>query len=212
MSPSTLTTEHTVEELQGQTILYYDEHATEYVQRTLDVDLSHLYDRFLTHIPPGGHILDAGSGSGRDTLYFLDKGYEVTAFDASEELATLSSEITGQNTLHLRFQEIDFRNAFDGIWANASLLHVPPCEIDDVIARLCRALKAGGVLFASFKRGKEDYTEGDRYFNCYTEDSLHTLFKRHPTLERVEVWTNQDRSRDSLTWLNAIYQKTRHEQ
>jgi len=212
MSPSTLTTGHTVEELQGQTITYYDEHAKEYVQRTLDVDLSHLYDRFLKHIPPGGHILDAGCGSGRDTLHFLDEGYEVTAFDASEELATLSSDITGQNTLHLRFQEIDFRRAFDGIWANASLLHVPPSEIDDAIERLSRALKTGGVLFASFKRGEEDYTEGDRYFNCYTEDALRALFNRHPTLERVEVWTNQDRSRDSLTWLNAIYQKTRHEQ
>lgn len=212
MTPSTLTPGRTVEDLQGQTIAHYDEHAKEYFQRTLDIDLSHLYERFLKHIPPGGHILDAGSGSGRDTLYFLKKGYDVTAFDASKELATLSSEITGQNTLHLRFQEIDFRNAFDGIWANASLLHVPPSEIDDVIARLSRALKIGGVLFASFKRGEEDYTEGDRYFNCYTEDSLRALFKRHPTLERVEVWTNQDRSRESVTWLNAIYQKTRREQ
>lgn len=211
MSPSTLAPGSTVEELQDQTVAYYDEHSEEYVQRTLDVDLSHLYARFLKHIPPGGHILDAGSGSGRDTLYFLEKGYEVTAFDASEELATLSSDITGQNTLHLRFQDIDFRRAFDGTWANASLLHVPPSEMDDVIARLTRALKAGGVLFASFKRGKEDYTEGDRYFNCYTEDSLRTLFERHPDLNRIEIWTNQDTSRDSVTWLNAIYRKTRYE-
>ena len=94
MSPSTLTTGHTVEELQGQTITYYDEHAKEYVQRTLDVDLSHLYDRFLKHIPPGGHILDAGSGSGRDTLYFLNKDANqglknrVTAGDLKEDAPT----------------------------------------------------------------------------------------------------------------------------
>jgi len=211
MTSSTLAPGSTVEELQDQTIAYYDEHSEEYVERTLDVDLRPLYDRFLKHIPPGEHILDAGSGSGRDTLYFLERGYEVTAFDASEKLATLSSDITGQNTLHLRFQDIDFRNTFDGIWANASLLHVPPSEINDVIARLTRALKAGGVLFASFKRGEEDYTEGGRYFNCYTEESLRTLFNRHPDLNRVEIWTNQDTSRDSVTWLNAIYRKARHE-
>jgi SAM-dependent methyltransferase len=200
---------YTTEALERQTIAYYNEHSEEYVQRTLNVDLSHLYSRFLKHIPPGGHILDAGSGSGRDTLYFLEKGYEVTAFDASEELAKLSSGITGQTTLHLRFQEVDFRNVFDGIWANASLLHVPPSEIDNAIGRLTYVLKAGGVLFASFKRGEEDYTEGNRYFNCYTEESLQTLFKQHPDLTRIEIWTNQDASRDSVTWLNVIYQKER---
>ena len=75
---------------------YYTENATEFFRETVDVDMTPLYDRFLPLIPAGGHILDAGCGSGRDARYFLDRGYRITAFDASSELAALATEYSRQ--------------------------------------------------------------------------------------------------------------------
>jgi SAM-dependent methyltransferase len=107
-----------------QTVAYYDAHAVRYARYTLPACMGTLYDQFLALVPPGGHILDAGSGSGRASLEFKRRGYKVTAVDASRELARLASEVIGQAVGVLRFQELTFEEAFDGIWACASLLHV----------------------------------------------------------------------------------------
>jgi trans-aconitate methyltransferase len=71
-----------------------------------------------------GHILDAGCGSGRDSSYFLDKGFDVSAFDASAELAKLASQLIHRPVTVCQFNEYESDKPFDGIWACASLLHV----------------------------------------------------------------------------------------
>jgi SAM-dependent methyltransferase len=80
------------------TISYYESHAAAYAQKTLPVDMAKIYERFLKYLPPGARILDAGSGSGRDSREFLARGYEVDAFDASPTLAALSTQLTGAST------------------------------------------------------------------------------------------------------------------
>src|SRR5579864_7240756 len=102
------------------TINYYDFHAKEYCDLTRHLDLSAFYAHFLAVLPPEAHILDAGCGSGRDAKIFLDRGYRVTAIDASSELAQLAAEYTKQPCEVLRFQEMEFREEFDGVWACAS--------------------------------------------------------------------------------------------
>src|ERR687885_194185 len=138
------------------TIDFYNEHAQDFYHRTVNVDMRELYAPFLALLPAGAHILDAGCGSGRDSLYFKQHGYQVTALDASAELVKLSSQLLQQPVLHLTFQEVDFDERFDGIWACASLLHVPRIEIDDVLRRLTKALKPGAILFTSFKNGNTE--------------------------------------------------------
>jgi SAM-dependent methyltransferase len=142
------------------TLAYYEDQAEAFFAETVDVDMAPLYARFLARIPAGGHILDAGCGSGRDALAFRKLGYAVTAFEASPTLARLASNYCGLPVEVRRFQEIEWQDAFDGIWACASLLHVPPVELPEVLRRLGRALKTDGVLYVSFKYGSDERDHG----------------------------------------------------
>src|SRR5215469_8051738 len=99
---------------------YYDRYAAEFCENTFTVDVSALYIPFLRDIPEGGAILDAGCGSGRDSLAFLSRGYRVVSIDASSEMVDAATKHTGQQTLLLSFNEIDFTDEFDGIWACGS--------------------------------------------------------------------------------------------
>ena len=100
---------------------------------------------FLDNVPAGGAVLEAGCGSGRDALVFLRAGRAVTAFDGSAEMVRRASAHTGLPVRHMTFQEMDWDSAFDGVWASASLLHVPRAELPAVMQRIVRALKPRGV-------------------------------------------------------------------
>ena len=100
---------------------------------TVDVDMTPLYRCFLPLLPEQAHVLDAGCGSGRDALAFAKLGYRVTAFDASPALVALAESHLRRPVQCLHFQDIAWRETFDGIWACASLLHVPAAELPDVI-------------------------------------------------------------------------------
>jgi 2-polyprenyl-3-methyl-5-hydroxy-6-metoxy-1,4-benzoquinol methylase len=109
----------------------------------------------------------------------MNKGYSVTALVPSDEMMRLSTELTGQKTLKMRFNEINFKSEYDGIWACASLLHVGKTEIDDVLDRLTKSLKPKGILFGSFKYGDAEVMRDDRLFNSYTEETLKNLLDKH---------------------------------
>ena len=74
---------------------YYDENGEDFFNGTVDTDMSSHYDKFLALIPNNGSILDAGCGSGRDTLKFKSLGYDVTAIDGSEKMCELASRHSG---------------------------------------------------------------------------------------------------------------------
>lgn len=136
-------------------LAYYNANAAGYSEATLNVDMSAIRTRFLQHIPRGGRILDAGCGSGRDTLAFIKDGYAVRAFDGSTRMAERASIYSGLECEVLRFQDVAFDQEFDGIWSCAALLHVQKAEMKDVLRRLIRSLKLGGLspfsaAFASF--------------------------------------------------------------
>lgn len=197
-----------LDESQVKTIEYYNTHADQYSLQSLSFDLSDIYKRFLAFIPDMGHILDAGSGSGRDTHYFEQHGYEVTAFDASSKMVELSSKRTGTTALNLSFEEICFENKFDGIWASASLLHVPKSKLNYVLEKLTKALKPLGILYVSFKYGEGELFENERFFNNYTEDSFLQVLNSHPLLHIKHIWRKHDDSRENLSWLNVLLQKS----
>jgi 2-polyprenyl-3-methyl-5-hydroxy-6-metoxy-1,4-benzoquinol methylase len=188
------------------TVAYYDTHADQYAAATSLLDMGELYERFLTLVPPEGHILDAGCGAGRDSLVFLRRGYQVTAFDASAKLAHLASERIGVPVRVLRFQDFADEGPFDGVWACASLLHVPRREIGDVFFRLTRALRPGGVWYMSFKAGDGETVHGGRFFNDYTEALLRGVIDEHPLLRVIDMWRTQDvrPERRGDVWTNAL--------
>lgn len=186
---------------------YYDLNAEAFRERTVDCELAALHDAFLSRLAPGAHILDAGCGPGRDTLAFLERGFRVTAIDASAAMVDLASRATGQPARQLRFEEIEFEEAFDGIWANASLVHVPMSDIDDVMRRLARSLRPGGLLHVSVKKGEGERIAPDgRLFCDYTDGRLRALFARHPSLQlhSIEESPAQRPQRDPRAWLIAL--------
>jgi len=188
------------------TLDYYEAHARDYAEGTLGIDMGDLYDRFLSYIPRGGRILDAGSGSGRDTLAFLTKGYQVEAFDASPALAKLSSQLTGVHTEVIRFQDFHSGPRFDGVWAIASLLHVPRGQLPDAVRRLIDALKPSGALFISVKLGDGERVAKDgRLFTDLDESAVRRLLKPFQ-MEIKEVWISEGQgSRQGKDrWLNAL--------
>lgn len=189
---------------------YYQAHAEEYFRATVDLDMRSIYERFLGELTSGAHIADAGCGSGRDTRAFIDKGYVVTSFDSSPEMARLASAYTGQNCKVLRFQEMDFQQEFDGIWACASLIHVPRHEMSDVLRRFVAAVRPGGVIYASFIEGAGERTGTDgRFYNCYTAEILSELIRRVVGAGEVVCWKSDEIASPAKRppWLNVLFKK-----
>lgn len=196
--------------MNDQTISYYDKNARKFYCDTINADMSACRDRFLKWVKHGKKILDAGCGSGRDVLAFLEEGYEVEAFDASMEMCRIASETTGIHVSCLRFEELTGQEQYDGIWACASLLHVKQEDLPDVLIRLCRLLKKEGVLYASFKYGEGERLKGGRYFYDLTEDTCRKLLKRAGlTMKEVFITCDVRSGRENDRWVNAIAQKAR---
>lgn len=188
-------------------IEYYNKNAEEFYNGTVSADMSETCDKFLKYIAPGGRILDAGCGSGRDSLYFIKRGYKVVSFDASEKMVKLSSDLIGQQTLLMKFDEADFKDEFDGIWACASLLHVPKAEMKDVMRKLIQGLKKNGILYMSFKYGQREEFRGERLFNLYDEKSLAELITEVGGLMIIEMFVTQDvrPGREDESWISCLY-------
>jgi SAM-dependent methyltransferase len=169
-----------------------------------------VYAPFLAELPPQGRILDAGCGSGRDSLAFLKMGYSVVSMDASVEMVKAAETLTGQEVPLLRFDEITFSEEFDGIWACASLLHVARQDLSPVLGRLVRALRPGGVLYMSFKLGEAERLEEGRFFNDMTEASLEQLLETQPDLQVLKIWTSddvRDERQGAPKWLNVLVRR-----
>ena len=189
-------------------IEYYDKNAVEYFEHTVDINMQSWWDLFTALIPEGGSILDLGCGSGRDSEYFMSCGFDVTAMDASEEMCDLASIHIGQDVLNLSFAEIDFNEVFDGIWACASLVHVPGGEIDDIFAKVVNSLKKNGVLFMSFHYGEFEGERDGRYYKDYRTKTLKELIGRHENLEIIDIEKCEDLRPDvEKEWIYAIVRR-----
>ncbi len=189
-------------------IEYYNQNAADYFEHTVDIDMQDSWDKFSGLLPEGGSILDLGCGSGRDSAYFISRGFDVTAMDASEEMCELASIHIGQDVLQLSFDEIDFIEVFDGIWACASLLHVPSSRIDDIFNKVIDSLKINGVLFVSFRYGDFEGERDGRYYTDYRTKALKELVLKHENLELLELQTCEDTRPDSdKVWIYALIRK-----
>lgn len=187
---------------------YYQQQAEFFYHGTKAVDMTPLYQRFLPYLPEGGHIVDAGCGSGRDSLYFAEQGFSVSAFDASPALVELAHRHTGLPVSVCRFEEFTAPTPVDAIWACASLLHVPQAELATVMAHLTAQLKPGGVFYCSFKYGQGEVTREGRHFTNLNETGLEQLLLGLP-LSLNEHWQTGDlrTGREQERWLNAICKK-----
>lgn len=185
---------------------YYDEHAAEYYERTVAADMSHLYDRFLAMVPIGGKILDAGCGSGRDLLVFSERGFRAKGIDASRALVEMAKTRSGVSCCVGRIEEIKDEGKFDGVWACASLLHLPKAMLGSALCRLHRALVPGGAMFASVQEGNgEQRIDDGRYFAFYQPPEFLAAIES-AGFSVIDVWGSDDvlQGRTATRWLNVL--------
>ena len=195
--------------VEQKTIEYYNSNAEGFYESTVNADMNAQYNLFEKYLDDGAHILDCGCGSGRDSKHFLENGFEVTAIDGSEELCKKASALTGLEVKHMYFQDLNFDNEFNGVWACASLLHVKKDELPDVLAKIAKALRDGGVLYVSFKYGTFSGERNGRFFTDLDDESFETLIADIPELILKEKYISTDvrPGRENERWLNAIVVK-----
>ena len=190
----------------NQTLQFYERNAGEFADGTRTADMTDTRSRFAACLPAGGTVLDFGCGSGRDTKAFLDMGFAVEATDGSGELCRLASAYTGIKVRCESFGELDARERYDGIWACASILHLPREELADVLGKISAALKPGGVLYTSFKYGDFEGMRNGRYFTCFTEGTLAGFWENVKGLQVFDLWITGDvrPDRKEEQWINLL--------
>ena len=192
----------------NKTLYYYNQNAESFIQGTVSVDFKQTQDKFLQSLT-GKTILDFGCGSGRDTKYFIESGYAVTAIDGSEELCKSASAYTGIQVKHMLFQDLDEVDCYDGIWACSSILHLPKEELKIVTQKMSRALKPNGIIYTSFKYGNFEGERNGRYFTDFTLDEFKDFISDVKDIAIEEYWITGDvrPGREDEKWLNLILRK-----
>ena len=192
-----------------KTLKYYNENAQSFASGTVSVKFTEVQDKFLEKLNPDAYILDFGCGAGRDTKYFLSRGYQVDAVDGSEQLCRIASEYTGIKVRQMLFQELDEKEKYDGIWACSSILHLPKNELKAVFMKMFKALKEDGIIYTSFKYGDFEGERNGRYFTDFTEKTFEEFVGEIDNLQLKEEWITGDvrPGRGEEKWLNVILQK-----
>lgn len=193
----------------GKTIDYYNKNAKTFAAGTVSVEFEDMQKKFLEKLPKGASILDFGCGSGRDTKYFMSKGFQVEAIDGSKELCKIASEYTGIYVKNMFFQELNEKNKYDGIWACSSILHLPVSELENVMRKMAEALKENGVIYTSFKYGTFTGDRNGRFFTDMTEETFEDFIKKIDDLTIEDLWVTSDvrPGRGEEKWLNLILRK-----
>jgi SAM-dependent methyltransferase len=193
----------------SQTIEYYEKQAEQFVSTTIGADMSGLYVQFEKYLIPSCRILDLGCGSGRDSRYFSEKGYEVVAVDPSPTMCGQTSKFAGVPIVTVSAEEMNFREEFDAIWACASLLHVSRDKMPEAFRRIRQALRKEGICYCSFKYGDSDRVADGRYFADYNEEMLVELLQSVGGFEIINMWVTGDvrTDRAEQKWINAILRK-----
>lgn len=192
-----------------KTLKYYNENAQSFASGTVSVKFTEVQDKFLEKLNPDAYILDFGCGAGRDTKYFLSRGYQIDAIDGSEQLCRIASKYTGIKVRQMLFQELDEKEKYDGIWACASILHLPKKQLREVLENMYAALKSEGWIYTSFKYGKFEGERNGRYFTDFTTDTFKEFIHDMHGLKIEEHWITGDvrPGRGEEKWLNLLLQK-----
>lgn len=195
----------------NETLDYYNKNAETFANGTADIEFSEMQDMFLSMLKKDASILDFGCGSGRDTWYFLQKGYRVTALDGSAELCRIAEEKTGIPVIQMDFNDFDEQDQYDGIWACSSILHLSKQELKNVLIHMEKALHNDGIIYTSFKYGDFSGVRNGRYFTDFTEDSFRAFITEIGLLTVEKLWITRDvrPGRQDEKWLNTILRTKR---
>jgi len=163
------------------TLQHYEQRAEQFWEGTRGHDVSQNIAALLRHVEaqPPLSILDFGCGPGRDLAAFSALGHAAIGLDGSASFAAMAREHSGCEVWRQDFLALELPPArFDGVYANASLFHVPTQELPRVLRELCATLKPGGVLFASNPRGANEEGWNKGRYGAYHDIEA---WRRHVT-------------------------------
>jgi SAM-dependent methyltransferase len=167
-------------------------------------------NRFVSALPPGAEVLELGCGAGQDAAAMAKLGLNVEATDGCPEIAKIAEQRLGRKVRVMRFDELDVKERYHGIWANATLLHVLRTDLVEVLRRVHTAIKPGGMLFASFKTGRpEGRDKFGRYFNYPSEEELVSFLNEAGGWSKIEMMKYSGVGYDQLLtdWLLCFAHK-----
>ena len=200
-----------IEQITRRTLEHYERNAQAFLEGTRDHDVSQNIAALLDAIEgtPPFRILDLGCGPGRDLRAFKALGHEPVGLDGSAHFVEMAQNWSGCTVLHQDFVALDLPPAsFDGIFANASLFHVPSAVLPDVLLRLHAALKPRGVLFSSNPRGQnEEGWNGPRY-GCYYDFETWSEVVTAAGFEPItHYYRPAGLPREQQPWLASVWRK-----
>ena len=191
------------------TLDYYKLNAYDYFNNSLDADMSEVYKRFLFYLKENDLILDFGCGSGRDSKYFLDNGYNVDSVDGSLELCNLATKYLNKEVICMKFEDLDVVDKYYGVWACSSLLHVKKEELKNILVKIRNSLKLNGILYVSLKNGSGEEIINGRYFNYLTYKEFLDIIDDIGCFEELDFFqTGSSVNKDETKlWNNFILRK-----
>lgn len=158
------------------TISVYDQKADEYAASFDNDKPGSELKRFMDHLPKGANVLDLGCGTGNASAHMVDEGLKVLGTDASEKMLEHARQKSNATFKQALFDDLTEVAAFDGIWANFSLLHAPRKDMPRYLKAIHTALKSNGIFHIGMKTGKGEVRDGiDRMYTFYTEAELSHL-------------------------------------
>jgi SAM-dependent methyltransferase len=193
------------------TIAYYDQFARAFWNGTRHHDVSQNYVAFLDAIEgdPPYSILDLGCGPGRDLSHFRSLGHEAVGLDGSQEFVAMARSHSQCEVLHQDFLAMQLpESRFDGIFANASLFHVPSQELPRVLLELFQTLKPRGVLFSSNPRGNNEEGLSDDRYACFFDLDTWRDYVTSAGFEEVgHYYRPPGLPRHKQPWLATVWRK-----
>lgn len=198
-------------EIAAVTLRDYDRVAAEYWTWTKDQYLATDYDWFLSFLGGPGpfDLLDLGCGPGRDLFQLRQRGHRAVGLDGSLAMVRLARRYTGCPVLHQNFLSLRLRpGRFDGIFASASLFHVPPDALTEVLSQLRTTLRAAGILYTLNPRGRgQSGWAGDRYCTYHSLTAWRRMLRAAGFRERGCEPRPKDTDRAEQRWVASIWQK-----
>lgn len=209
--PSTVLDKAQLERISDITIGHYDRVAEDFRIGTHDHDVSQNYEALLEaiEVEPPYAILDLGCGPGRDLRHFRSLGHDATGLDGSKEFVAMARSYSACRVLHQNLLALDLpESRFDGVFANASLFHVPSQELPRVLLELSRTLKSRGVLFCSNPRGdNEEGLRDDRYSCFFDLDTWRDYLTAARFFEVQFYFRPPGRPCHKQPWLATVWRK-----
>ena len=200
-----------LQDIATRTLAHYEQHAQSYWEGTRDHDVSQNIAALLQHMPgpPPFDLLDFGCGPGRDLMAFVKRGHRAIGLEGAPALVEMARTHSGCEVWQQDFLRLELPAAcFDGVFANASLFHVPRQELPNVLRQLCATLKPGGVLFSSNPRGNnEESTNGERYGAYYDLATWRAYLAAAGFVELEHYYRPAGLPREQQPWLASVWRR-----